>query len=117
MSEEWRAEQERCLRNIERHQDADQSYLDDGVRLIELAQNAQRLFEKQDSREKRRLLNFLVSNSSWRGGELTVTLRQPFDLIAETTATEAKRKAAGDVSNDLSVNWLPGSDSNQRQGG
>lgn len=64
MSEEWRAEQERCLRDIERHQDADQSYLDDGVRLIELAQNAQRLFEKQDSREKRRLLNFLVSNSS-----------------------------------------------------
>ena len=117
MSDEWRAEQERCLREIERHQDADQSYLDDGVRLIELAQNAQRLFEKQDSREKRRLLNFLVSNSSWRGGELTVTLRQPFDLIAETTATEAKRKAAGDVSNDLSVNWLPGSDSNQRQGG
>ena len=46
MSEEWRAEQERCLRNIERHQDADQSYLDDGVRLIELAQNAQRLFDK-----------------------------------------------------------------------
>jgi hypothetical protein len=28
-------------------------------------------------------------------------------LIAEITATEAKRKAAGDVSNDLSVNWLP----------
>jgi site-specific DNA recombinase len=25
MSEEWRAEQERCLRDIERHQDADQS--------------------------------------------------------------------------------------------
>jgi len=53
VSEEWRAEQERCLLDIERHQDADQSYLEDGVRLIELAQNAQRLFEKQDSREKR----------------------------------------------------------------
>jgi len=106
MSEEWRAEQERCLRDIERHQGADQSYLEEGVRLIELAQNAQRLFKKQDSREKRRLLNFLVSNSSWRDGELTVTLRQPFDLIAETTAIETRRKAAGDVSNDLSTIWL-----------
>ena len=106
MSEEWRAEQDRCLRDIERHQGADQSYLEDGVRLIELAQNAQRLFEKQDSREKRRLLNFLVSNSSWRDGELTVTLRQPFDLIVETTAIDAKRKTAGEVSNDLSVIWL-----------
>lgn len=117
MSEEWRAEQDRCLRDIERHQGVDRSYLEDGVRLIELAQNAQRLFEKQDSREKRRLLNFLVSNSSWQDGELTVQLRQPFDLISETTAIEAKRKAAGDVSNDLSVIWLPGTDSNRRQGG
>jgi hypothetical protein len=117
ISVEWRGEQDHCLRDIERHQVADRSYLEDGVRLIELSQNAQRLFEKQDSREKRRLLNFLVSNSSWQDGELTSTLRQPFDLIAETTAIEAKRKAAGGISNDLSVNWLPGPDSNQRQGG
>jgi site-specific DNA recombinase len=117
MSGEWRDDQERCLRDIERHQSADQSYLEDGVHLIELAQNARRLFEKQGSREKRRLLNFLVSNSSWRGGKMTVTLRQPFDLIAKTTAIEAAKKAAGDVSSDLSVNWLPGQDSNLRQGG
>jgi site-specific DNA recombinase len=106
MSGGWRMDQERCLRDIERHQGADQSYLDDGVHLIELAQNAQRLFEKQDSREKRRLLNFLVSNSTWRAGELTVTLRQPFDIIEKTIDIDARRKAAGDVSNDLSVIWL-----------
>ena len=117
ISVEWRGEQDHCLRDIERHQVADRSYLEDGVRLIELSQNAQRLFEKQGSREKRRLLNFLVSNSSWQDGELTSTLRQPFDLIAETTAIEAKRKAAGGISNDLSVNWLRGQDSNLRQGG
>ncbi len=116
-SEEWRAEQGRCLRYIEQHQGADQSYLEDGVHLIELAQNARRLFDKQDSREKRRLLNFLVSNSSWKNGELTVTLRQPFDIISENISIDAKRKAVGDVSNDLSVIWLPGSDSNQRHGG
>ncbi len=114
MSAEWRAEQDRCLRDIERHQNADQSYLEDGVRLFELAQNAQRLFAKQDAREKRRLLNFLVSNCSWRDGELTATLRQPFDLIAETTAIDAKRKAAGEVSNGLSEIWLRRLDSNQR---
>ena len=39
MLEEWRAEQERCLWHIERHQGADQSYLEEGMRLIELAQN------------------------------------------------------------------------------
>lgn len=51
MSSEWRAEQNRCMRDIERHQNADQSYIENGVRLIELAQNAQRLFVKQDARE------------------------------------------------------------------
>ncbi len=117
ISGEWQAEQDRCLRDIERHQGADRSYLEEGVRLIELAQNAQRLFERQAAREKRRLLNFLVSNCSWRDGELTVTLRQPFDLIAEATAIDAKRKAAGGVSNYLSVNWLRGQDSNLRHGG
>ena len=104
-------------RAIERHEGADRSYLEEGVRLIELAQNAPRLFEKQDSREKRRLLNFLVSNCSWADGELSVTLKHPFDLIAETAMIDAQKKAAGEISNDLSVNWLPGPDSNQRHGG
>ena len=58
MSAEWREEQNRCLREIERHQDADKSYLDEGVQILELARNAQRLFEQQEPREKRRLLNF-----------------------------------------------------------
>ena len=39
MSAEWRAEQHRCLREIERHQTADRSYLEEGVRLLELARN------------------------------------------------------------------------------
>ncbi len=86
MSAEWRAEQDRCLREIERHSAADQSYLEEGIRVLELAKDAQRLFDKQEPREKRRLLNFAVSNCSWKGGELTVTLRQPFDLLADTTA-------------------------------
>ena len=58
MSAEWREEQDRCQREIERHQDADQSYMDEGVQILELARNAQRLFERQEPREKRRLLNF-----------------------------------------------------------
>jgi hypothetical protein len=64
MSNQWREEQNRCQREIERHQNADKSYLDEGVALLELARNAQRLFAKQEPREKRRLLKariYLVS--------------------------------------------------------
>lgn len=52
MSAQWREEQNRRLREIERHQNADKSYLDEGIALLELARNAQRLFAKQEPREK-----------------------------------------------------------------
>jgi len=93
MSNQWREEQNRCLREIERHQSADKSYMDEGVQLLELARNAQRLFAKQEPREKRRLLNFVLSNCTWEDGEVVATFRQPFDMLAETTATAARLKA------------------------
>ena len=68
MSNQWREEQNRCQREIERLQAADRSYMDEGVQLLELARNAQMLFAKQEPREKRRLLNFLLSNCTWEDG-------------------------------------------------
>ena len=85
MSNQWRAEQTRCQQEIDRRQNADKSYMEEGVQLLELARNAQRLFERQEPRQKRRLLNFVLSNCSWDNGEVDATLLQPFDLSAETT--------------------------------
>ena len=77
MSNQWREEQNRCLREIERHQNADKSYMDEGVQLLDLARNAQRLFEKQEPREKRRLLNFVLSNCTWEDGEVVAPSVNP----------------------------------------
>jgi GrpB-like predicted nucleotidyltransferase (UPF0157 family) len=68
----------------------DRSYLDEGVRLIELAKNASWLFSKQQPYEQRRLLNFVLSNSTWQNGELHPTFRQPFGLIALDCRNEAR---------------------------
>jgi site-specific DNA recombinase len=94
MSNEWRDEQNRCLREIERHQQADQSYMDEGVQLLELARNAQKLFEQQEPREKRRLLNFVLSNCTWEDGGVVAAFRQPFDLLAETAVNAARAAAS-----------------------
>jgi site-specific DNA recombinase len=75
MSAEWRAKQTRCLRGIERHESAEQGYMDDGVQILELARDAQALFERQEPREKRRLLNFVLSNCAWEGGEVVAKFR------------------------------------------
>ena len=106
MSARWRTEQERCQQAIERHQSADHSYLESGVKILELARNAGRLFQMQDAHEKRRLLNFVVSNCFWKGGQLTTDFRQPFDLISETTARAAQARAAGNGEAVKSEIWL-----------
>jgi site-specific DNA recombinase len=83
LSADWRKQQDRCLREIERRQSADQYYLEEGVTILEMARNAQRLFDSEEPMQKRRLLNFVVSNSTWANGELDASLREPFGFIAE----------------------------------
>jgi site-specific DNA recombinase len=117
MSNQWREEQNRCLCEIERLQAADRSYMDEGVQILELGRNAQRLFERQEPRQKRRLLNFVLSNCTWEDGEVIANFRQPFDLLAETTVVAAQAMRDGRLNLPKSEIWLPGPDSNQRPTG
>jgi site-specific DNA recombinase len=112
MSEEWRKAQDRCLREIGWHQTAERSYMDEGVMLLTLAKNAQRLFEKRPPADKRRMLNFVLSNSTWGHGELQATFRQPFNLIAETTATDADNDGGGGPNLGPRSGWWARQDSN-----
>ena len=73
---------------------------------MQLAQNAQKLFERQEPREKRRLLNFVVSNCTWEDGEVVATFRQPFDLLAETTAISMRLAADNKSNSAKSEIWL-----------
>ena len=84
MSAQWRDEVERCQRDLTRHQNASNDYMDEGVALLTLARKAHHLFESATGIEKRRLLNFVLSNCVWQYGELRAEYRQPFDLLMET---------------------------------
>src|SRR5215472_11432701 len=110
---EWREEQLRLQREIDRHEAAEQSYMDEGVQILELARNAQKRFAQQEPRQKRRLLNFVLSNCSWEDGEVRATFRQPFDLLAETTALAAGQEAGNAANSAKSEIWLGDLDSNQ----
>jgi hypothetical protein len=80
--------------------------MDEGVQILELAQHAQRLFQRQQPREKRRLLNFVLSNCSWEDGEVIATFRQPFDLLAKTNAIVARKEARSTARSAKSEIWL-----------
>ena len=89
------------------HRDANKSYFEDGVMLLELARTAGKLFREQEPNEQRRLFGFVLSNSSWKDGELTTSYRKPFDIIAESARAHERDKAAGVPPDGLRPLWLP----------
>lgn len=78
---EFRAEQCRIMRDIDAHRVANQNYIEEGIRLLELAHRAHQLFESQAPGEKRNLLDFVLSNCRWRCGHLEAEYRRPFDCV------------------------------------
>ena len=112
MAGEWREEQRRLQRDIDRHEEAEQFDINEGVRILELARNAQPLFERQPTREMRRLLNVVLSNCSWEDGEVVATFRQPFDVLVETTALAARSRAGSGGKSAKNKIWLGDVDSN-----
>lgn len=107
-SQEWRKEQEKLLEHIRSHQNANYVYIDGGVKLLELAQSAHGLFIRQTAAEKRKLLDFLVSNSVWNGKHLTVNFMQPFDIIAESAKSVCTENANDNHEKPDFSNWLRG---------
>ena len=87
-------------------------YVDDGVRVLELAQKASQLYEKQSPLEGRRLLNILFSNSIWMDQKLQPNFRKPFDVLALLGHEAKKRKGALPKKSALSEKWLRQQDSN-----
>jgi site-specific DNA recombinase len=100
ISAKWRQERDRCRREIEVLSAEEASYIEQGRRLLEFVRNAHQVFERQPPLEKRRLLNFVLSNCEWEDGTPSATLRQPFDSLRNR---QKKTESA---------NWLGRQDSN-----
>jgi hypothetical protein len=71
-------------RNIVEHVSTNHSYLDEGVRILELAHKAVGLYERQEMLEERRVLDSVFSNSTWKEGRLHAVYRKPLYVLAVT---------------------------------
>lgn len=89
---EYEAELDRLQASLERHSRANIAYLDNGVRLLELAQRAYSLYLAQPPAEQWKLLDLLYSNSYLRNGRIEVVFRKPFNLLAYTVIGKGKKK-------------------------
>ncbi len=109
---EWQGEQDRLKRALAEHEMAGRTYLEEGVKLLELSQRAAALFEKQEPGEKRRLLDFVLSNCTWKNGELRAEYRQPFDLIADANKSKEPVGAESSAKSSRIENYYARRDSN-----
>ena len=116
-SAEWRREQADTRRKIEVHEQANQSYIEEGIQLLELADKSYDLYTAQPPEEQRRLLNCVVSHATWGNGSLSPVYRPPFDIIAHSNREYACNHKGSDDFEVQKQNWLPGADSNHQPTG
>ena len=109
---EFRAEQWRIGREMDAHRVAYQSYIEQGIKLLEFARQARTQFENQPATEKRKLLDFVLSNCRWKDGKLEAEYRQPFDLIASAALADRQLKSGGGGGNGDFNGWRRDRDSN-----
>jgi hypothetical protein len=125
---QWRAEQNEIQDRIRRHQKADENYIEQGIRLMEIARSASGFYRSQGQAERAALLRFIMPGSALQDGRVIPAFRQPFDVI-HRMAQEARACAKGqhnhaDIKKQAPANpanacpiLLPRPDSNQRPGG
>jgi hypothetical protein len=78
--------------------------------MLDLANRAAEIFERQPATEKRKLLRFVVAQCSWKNGQLEFEYRKPFDLIAEFDQAEKARQLKRLHSNRNGHNGSEGAD-------
>jgi hypothetical protein len=90
-------------REIDRPEAAEQSYIDVGVQIFEPARKS---CSSGSSRAKAPPAQLRTIELLLKDGEARVTFRQPFDLLAETTAMAARQEAENTANSAKSEIWL-----------
>lgn len=84
------------------------AFIDDAMRLFELASTAHSRFKSASSEQKRELLQFMLSNSSWVDGQLEVEMFEAFELmlkLTESTVQNENETVENGLVNIKSVDW------------
>jgi len=86
---------------------AEDAYVDDGIALLNLARKAHSTFNLQSQNGKNTALNLLVSNSTWANGRLSVTYREPFDMLEEISLGNPGSEPPAAPGGSDYPEWLP----------
>jgi site-specific DNA recombinase len=87
-SAEWQSEEQQIFSSIQSLKAEKPGRLLDAARILELANKAHSLYEKQSPQEKAKLLKMVLSNCAIDAVSLYPTYRKPFDLIFRMEKTK-----------------------------
>jgi len=97
---QWREEQDSIQEQIRQHQKADENYIEQGIKLLEIAQSAYRFFKSKSKPERAELIRFTLPGSKLCDGKV----KPPFDIIwrlareTRNYKTDIKKQTAEDLS-------------------
>lgn len=80
-------EKENLFIKLAAAQRADSHYLENATFILELSKSATQMFNKRNGEQKRRLINVLVSNCSYKDGKIDIELKPVFAKIVEIKKT------------------------------
>ncbi len=113
-TKELRERQQRIAGDIKRLGNANQNYLESGVRLLEVASNAKEIFLKLEGFERQKFLRLIWAKAHWKHRTLTIEFESPFSLIALSNSqipTGIRKKSRLEAENKI---WRRERDSNPR---
>ncbi len=122
---QWREEQEHIQEQIRQHQKADENYIEEGIKLLEIAKNAYRFFKGKSKSERVELIRFILPDSKLHNGKIEPVFKPPFDVIwklAQETrkyfpTSKSIKKQAAEAISAACPTALPRTDSNCRPSG
>jgi site-specific DNA recombinase len=90
---QWREELAQIRARIKRHEKAEQNYIDQGIRLLEIARNAQEFYRTHGQAERAALSGFILPGSMLDQGRVVPVFKPPFDIIRRI-AQETEKAAS-----------------------
>jgi site-specific DNA recombinase len=84
VSKKWLEEKEHLAAKLLAAQKSDSHYLENANLIFELAKNAAEWFQDGNADKKRKVLNLLLSNCTYKDGNIDVEIKPVFGMIIKT---------------------------------
>ncbi len=98
-------------REVQKHRNANYTYIEEGAMLLDIASRAVDIYDLQPIHEKRKIIQVVLSNSTYSVGRLHPVYRKPFSMLLQAQREHQNTRAAS-VSSDPNEIWYPRQDSN-----